>query len=53
MVLEDIQQEAADKVSVGSNIGSFRFLGSMGGRKFVERNECRREGTAQEFCWHI
>ncbi|MCX6672690.1 MAG: cyclic beta 1-2 glucan synthetase [Methanothrix sp.] len=36
MVLEDIQQEAADKVSIGNSIGSFRFLESMDWRKFVE-----------------
>ena len=36
MVQEDIQQEAADKVSVGNNIGSFRFLESMDWRTFVE-----------------
>src|SRR5512137_2572919 len=36
MVQEDMQQETADKVSVGNNIGSFRFLESMDWRKFVE-----------------
>ena len=36
MVQEDIQQEAADKVSIGNSIGSFRFLESMDWRKFVE-----------------
>jgi cellobiose phosphorylase len=36
MVQEDIQQEAADKVSVGNSIGSFRFLESMDWRMFVE-----------------
>jgi len=36
MVQEDIQQEAADKVSIGNNIGSFRFLESTDWRKFVE-----------------
>ena len=36
MVREDIQQEAADKVSIGNSIGSFRFLESMDWRKFVE-----------------
>jgi cyclic beta-1,2-glucan synthetase len=36
MVQVDIQQEAADKVSVGNSIGSFRFLESMDWRKFVE-----------------
>ncbi|MDQ1261352.1 MAG: cyclic beta,2-glucan synthetase, partial [Euryarchaeota archaeon] len=36
MVQEDIQQETADKVSVGNNIKSFRFLESMDWRKFVE-----------------
>ncbi len=36
MVQEDIQQVAADKVSIGNSIGSFRFLESMDWRKFVE-----------------
>jgi len=36
MVQEDIQQETADKVSVGNNIKSFRFLESMDWRAFVE-----------------
>ena len=36
MVQEDLQQEAADKVSIGNNIGSFRFLESMDWRTFVE-----------------
>jgi len=36
MVQEDIQQETADKVSVGNNIKSFRFLESMDWREFVE-----------------
>ncbi len=36
MVQEDMQQETADKVSIGNNIGSFRFLESMDWRKFVE-----------------
>ena len=36
MVQEDIQQEAADKVSIGNSIGSFRFLESTDWRKFVE-----------------
>ena len=36
MVQEDIQQEAADKVSIGNSIGSFRFLESMDWKKFVE-----------------
>ncbi|MCX6678148.1 MAG: cyclic beta 1-2 glucan synthetase [Methanothrix sp.] len=36
MVQEDIQQKAADKVSIGNNIASFRFLESMDWRKFVE-----------------
>lgn len=36
MVQEDIQQEAADKVSIVNSIGSFRFLESMDWRKFVE-----------------
>lgn len=36
MVQEDMQQESADKVSIGNNIGSFRFLESMDWRKFVE-----------------
>ena len=36
LVQEDIQQEAADKVSIGNSIGSFRFLDSMDWRTFVE-----------------
>ena len=36
MVQEDIQQEAADKVSIGNSIGSFRFLESMDWKEFVE-----------------
>jgi cyclic beta-1,2-glucan synthetase len=36
MVQEDLQQEASDKVSIGNNIGSFRFLESMDWRTFVE-----------------
>jgi len=36
LVQEDIQQEAADKVSIGNSIGSFRFLESMDWRTFVE-----------------
>jgi len=32
MVQEDIQQEAADKVSIGNSIGSFRFLSPRTGR---------------------
>ena len=36
MVQEDIQQKAADKVSISNSIGSFRFLESMDWRKFVE-----------------
>lgn len=36
MVQEDIQQEAADKISISNSIGSFRFLESMDWRKFVE-----------------
>ncbi len=36
MVQVDIQQEAADKVSIGNSIGSFRFLESMDWRMFVE-----------------
>lgn len=36
MVREDMQQVAADKVSIGNSIGSFRFLESMDWRKFVE-----------------
>jgi cyclic beta-1,2-glucan synthetase len=36
MVQEDIQQEAADKISISNSIGSFRFLESMDWRTFVE-----------------
>lgn len=36
MVLQNIQQEAADKVSVGNCIRSFRILESIDWRKFVE-----------------
>ena len=36
MVQEEIQQEAADKVSIGNSIGSFRFLESADWKKFVE-----------------
>ena len=36
MVQEYIQQETADKVSIGNSIGSFRVLESMDWRKFVE-----------------
>ena len=36
MVQQEIQQEAADKVSIGNSIRSFRFLESTDWRKFVE-----------------
>ena len=36
MVQQEIQQESADKVSLGNCIGSFRFLESTDWRKFVE-----------------
>lgn len=36
MVLQNIQQEAADKVSIGNCIRSFRILESIDWRKFVE-----------------
>ncbi len=36
MIQQDIQQEAADKVSVGNNIESFSFLESLDWREFVE-----------------
>ena len=36
MVQQDIQQEAADKVSIVNSIGSFRFLESTDWRRFVE-----------------
>ena len=36
MVLSEIQQQAADQVSISNSIGSLRFLGSMNWRKFVE-----------------
>ena len=36
MVQQEIQQEAADQVSIGNSIRSFRFLESTDWRKFVE-----------------
>ncbi len=36
MVQHDIQQVAADRVSIGNSFESFRFLESMDWRKFVE-----------------
>ncbi len=36
MVLNEIQQQAADQVSISNSIGSLRFLGSMNWREFVE-----------------
>jgi cyclic beta-1,2-glucan synthetase len=36
MIRQEIQQEAADKVSIGNSIGSFSFLESTDWRKFVE-----------------
>ena len=36
MIQQDIQQEAADKVSVGNSIESFSFLESIDWREFVE-----------------
>ncbi|HTN65045.1 MAG TPA: glucoamylase family protein, partial [Burkholderiaceae bacterium] len=36
MVLSEIQQQAADQVSISNSIGSLRFLGSMNWREFVE-----------------
>ena len=36
MIQQDIQQEAADKVSIGNNIESFSFLESLDWREFVE-----------------
>ena len=36
LIQQDIQQEAADKVSIGNNIASFSFLESFDWREFVE-----------------
>jgi cellobiose phosphorylase len=48
MIQQDIQQEAADKVSIGNCIGSFRFLESMDWRKFVEGSSAIEKALSQD-----
>lgn len=48
MVLQNIQQEAADKVSVGNCIRSFRILESVDWRKFVEGTSAVERELSQD-----
>ena len=48
MIQQDIQQEAADKVSIGNCIGSFRFLESMDWREFVEGSSAVEKALNQD-----
>ena len=48
MIQQDIQQEAADKVSIGNSIGSFRFLESMDWREFVEGSSAIEKALNQD-----
>jgi len=48
MVLQNIQQEAADKVSVGNCIRSFRILESVDWRKFVEATSAVERELSQD-----
>ncbi len=48
MIQQDIQQEAADKVSIGNSVESFGFLESMDWREFVERSSAVEKELNQD-----